>query len=176
MPNVSWASTLNGKSAPAVCVVMVAGLMTKVVTGPWAISTRAVPFTLPWVAVTCLPAVVVTWAVKVAVALGPGVIVPPSVLQVGVTGTGLPYWSVPVAVKVCVVPTVTVAGSGVTVRVVSGPATRVTLAVSFTLPWVTVTRPEAGAVWAVNRAVAVRPCVWLTMVPMSVLQVGTSDT
>ena len=57
----------------------------------------------------------------------------------------------PLAVKVRVVPTVTVTGFGVTVIVVSVPAVMLTIAVPLTRPCVAMTiLPLAGVVWAVK--------------------------
>src|SRR3990172_1998643 len=138
---------VNGCVPPALTVAR-SGVTRMEVSAPATTSTTAVPEVLPTVAVTSRPLATWVWAVS----RPPLLIVPALVDQFGLMGTGLPYWSRPLAVNGCVPPALTVAGSGVTRMEVGGPATTSTTAVPEVLPTVAVTsRPLATWGWAVSR-------------------------
>jgi hypothetical protein len=113
--------------------------------GPGVKVTGAVAFRLPTVAVTVARPATVELSVAVAtplvVTLVTGDALPRLVVKLTTTlmATGLPNWSVTVAVSTLRLPTGSVLGAATSARLAGGPGVKVTGAVAFRLPTVAVT-------------------------------------
>src|ERR1035437_5132772 len=125
-PAASFPTAVNC-CVPLIDMIAGFGVMVMLASGPPVTVTVAVPESVPLVAVTEL--VNVPGVIPAVNIPPPSTVPPPAALdQVVATTTVFPPSSFPVATNCCLAPTISAAGFGVTVRVVTGPTVTMTVA------------------------------------------------